>query len=94
MAFNWHVNDGSTFNVGLVALSFFQGVWTRIAMKSYIFCDFFRWVGAGVPIDHHMVLVSYPRGAISWSAISDSNIPGHTYCTVKSALHILTFETI
>ena len=36
MAFRWHADDGPTLNAGLVAV-IFQGTWTCIARKPYIF---------------------------------------------------------
>ena len=36
----WRAADGPTLNAGLVASRFFQGIWTRIAEKPYIFAIF------------------------------------------------------
>ena len=42
MVFRWRADDGSTLNAGLVA---FQGFWTSIAKKPYIFVIFQRGGG-------------------------------------------------
>ena len=42
MAFRLRADDGPTLNAGLVALLFFQGIWTSIAKKPYIFVIFQR----------------------------------------------------
>ena len=39
MAFRWRADDGLKLNAGLVALCFFQEIWTNIAKKPNIFCD-------------------------------------------------------
>ena len=40
IAFRWRANDGPTLKAGLVALCDFQGIWTSIANKPYIFVIF------------------------------------------------------
>ena len=45
MAFRWQANDGPTF-AGSVAFAIFQGIWTCIAKKPYIFV-IFRGGGEG-----------------------------------------------
>ena len=43
MAFRYRADVGPTFEAGLVALFFFQGIRTSIAKKSYIFVILQRW---------------------------------------------------
>ena len=50
MAFRWRADNGQTLNTGLVA-AIFQGIWTCIARKPYIFVIF---QGGGGGLDPHL----------------------------------------
>ena len=45
----WRADDGPRLNCWLCSFVIFQGIWTRIAKKSYIFV-IFRGVGPGPPV--------------------------------------------
>ena len=61
MAFRWRADDGPTLKAGLV-VAIFQGIWTCIARKPYIFVIF---QGGGGPdplspsLDPHMLLLNF-----------------------------------
>ena len=50
MAIRWWADDGPTLNAGLVPLCFFQGIWTSIAKKPYIFVIFHGGGGVRPPV--------------------------------------------
>ena len=49
MALSWRADDVPTLNAGLVA-AIFQGIWTCVSRKPYIFVIFQSGGGSGPPV--------------------------------------------